>query len=281
MTLRIAQLRPALLPLALGLAFAGTAPAASAGQLLLNFDSSCPSPAMVNGIISCGAPPPAGGPVCSPTPASISAGATATLNANCSGAASITWFNANSQVVGSGPSFTTPALTASTTYYAQGTSASNVTGNKAAVNVAVAGGGGGGASTCGGMKVIDIGNLAMGPGNYPVKGMSGCTVAVASITIPAVAGHSYLTVQAFGGSQTYYQGWVSRTRCGMSATSGVYYRYSNGINMKYAIGVQAATYEMQFQPGETWYIMVKEVSPTGKSTCSVGTCDISVQAHLP
>jgi len=112
--------------------------------------------------------------------------------------------------------------------------------------------------------------------------MSSTSVAVAAIKIPAVSGHSYLTVQAFGGSQTYYQAWVSKTRCDMSARSGNYYRYSNGVNMKYAIGVAASSYEMQFQPGETWYIMVQETSPTGKGTCAAGsTCDISVQAHTP
>ena len=280
------HLRSSVLPLALGLALSGSAPTASAGSLLLQFDSTCPNPSMSNGVITCGttSPPPAT-PVCSALGATIASGQSANLQASCPGATSIAWFDSSQNQVGSGSSFATPALTSSTVYYVRGTNGAGA-GASLPVQVSVGGGGGGGGggASCGNSKVVDIGAVTMGPGNYPVTGMSSDKVGVASFTVPPVSGSSYLTVSAYGGSQTYYQAWVSKTRCDMSITAitSPYYRYSNGINMRYAIGVPASGGQMQFQPGETWYVMIREVSPAGKATCPVGsTCDISVQVHLP
>ncbi|WP_343667182.1 gliding motility-associated C-terminal domain-containing protein [Chitinophaga sp.] len=67
----------------------------------------------------------------------ICSGATATLTATASAVASIEWYNAAGTKVGDGPTFTTPALTANTTYYAQAVRTSNGCANPNRVSVAV------------------------------------------------------------------------------------------------------------------------------------------------
>ena len=91
-TLKAAGMGPALLPLALGLAFAGGATIASAQSITLNFDTSCPNPMATgsgpNITISCGGTSggPTSAPVCSPTasPNPVAPGGSVTLRANCS-----------------------------------------------------------------------------------------------------------------------------------------------------------------------------------------------------
>ncbi|WP_343689771.1 gliding motility-associated C-terminal domain-containing protein [Chitinophaga sp.] len=67
----------------------------------------------------------------------ICSGSTATLTATASAIASIEWYNAAGTKVGDGPSFTTPVLTANTTYYAQAVRTSNGCANPNRVSVAV------------------------------------------------------------------------------------------------------------------------------------------------
>ncbi|MBX7241482.1 MAG: M4 family metallopeptidase [Bacteroidia bacterium] len=80
---------------------------------------------------------PAAPTYANPNPSVIS-GQTATLNANASG--SIVWYNAGGTQIASGNSYTTPPLTANTTYYAQNIVAAPVQTGGPAANTIGAGG---------------------------------------------------------------------------------------------------------------------------------------------
>ncbi|WPQ64056.1 gliding motility-associated C-terminal domain-containing protein [Chitinophaga sancti] len=76
-------------------------------------------------------------PVVAVRSTTICSGTTATLKATASAEASIEWYNAAGTKVGDGPTFTTPVLTANTTYYAQTVRTSNGCANPNRVSVAV------------------------------------------------------------------------------------------------------------------------------------------------
>lgn len=76
-------------------------------------------------------------PVVAVRSTTICSGTTATLTATASAVASIEWYNATGTKVGDGPTFTTPVLTANTTYYAQTVRTSNGCANPNRVSVAV------------------------------------------------------------------------------------------------------------------------------------------------
>jgi gliding motility-associated-like protein len=76
-------------------------------------------------------------PVVAVRSTTVCSGGTATLTATASAVASIEWYNASGTKVGDGPSFTTPALTANTIYYAQAVRTSNGCANPNRVSVAV------------------------------------------------------------------------------------------------------------------------------------------------
>ncbi|SFW40134.1 Ig-like domain-containing protein [Chitinophaga sancti] len=76
-------------------------------------------------------------PVVAVRSTTICNGTTATLTATASAVASIEWYNTAGTKVGDGPSFTTPVLTANTTYYAQAVRTSNGCANPNRVSVAV------------------------------------------------------------------------------------------------------------------------------------------------
>ena len=288
-----AAVRLSLLPFAVGFAMAGTASSALGATISLSFDPSCTASTGSGTItITCGtsAPPP-GTPSCSPSGASISSGQTATLSANCSGGTApltITWLDGTgTTVVGSGPSFTTPALTVSTTYKVSVIDTKSTGGGPfpVTVNVSASGGGGGGTvpTTCNGLKVINAGALPFDGTPSTPSGFGSSSMVIATLNVPAgfPSTKSNLSVFEFASNATYETAWLSKAACDpMPTKNSASSVYTLGPNLYFSIG-GTFTGTTTFQPGETWYLHVVNQNYFGKSTCSVGSCDIGIKVYPP
>ena len=289
-----AAVRFSLLPFALGFSMAGIAPSASGATISLSFDPSCTASAGSGTItITCTgtAPPPGSPPSCSPASAFISPGSTATLSANCSGGTpplAITWLDGSGNPIAgaTGPSYTTPALTATTSYKVSVTDAASATAGPFPVTVTVTSSGGGGGpvpTTCDGLKVINAGALPFDGSRYASSGFGGGSMVIATLNVPAgfPPSKSVVSVFEFASDGTYETAWLSKAACdAMPTKNSASSVFAQGPNLYFAIGA-AVTGATTFQAGETWYLHVVNQNYFGKSTCTSGTCDIGIKVYPP
>jgi hypothetical protein len=147
-------------------------------------------------------------------------------------------------------------------------------------------------ASCGSLKVIEPyqdGNpaqkvLTFTGDRFLTSGFASntTTVVVAQIDVPAgLYGATTLAVFEYGSSATSRKAWLSKTRCDMSATSPPYRQTAMGPVFNIQIGGSASD-KVVMQPGETWYLMVKneKLLSTG-SSCATGTCDIGIKLYRP
>jgi hypothetical protein len=117
-------------------------------------------------------------------------------------------------------------------------------------------------------------------------GSASTNVVVAQINVPANirSGTSSLQVYEYGTSKTSRRVWLSKTRCDFSATASPYNPTpSNGPSITVKVGGANDPAMVSMQPGETWYLMVKNekiVWGTVSSSCS-GTCDVAIELSAP
>jgi len=127
---------------------------------------------------------------------------------------------------------------------------------------------------------MDMGRVAMTGERFVSSGFGANQILIATLTVPSSTSLSYSNIAVFeyGGPTTYRRVWVSKTRCDLSAT----YPYALGNtapNLYFSIGTDAGY--MVFQPGETWYIHIKNEKPGGSTSCPTGTCDIGMKISPP
>lgn len=148
-------------------------------------------------------------------------------------------------------------------------------------------------ASCGDLKVIEPymeGNSAQKKllftgDRYVTSGLgsSTTTIAVAEIPVPTgIAGETTLAVFEYGSGATSRKAWLSKTRCDLSATSLPYRQIGSGPVFDIHVGTTQVSGKINMQPGETWYLMVKnEQLFSSKTSCSSGYCDIGIKLYPP
>ena len=148
--------------------------------------------------------------------------------------------------------------------------------------------------SCGNLKVINrftvdttgVGTsdpLTFDQARYLTSGFDGASVVVATIKVPAgVAGSTSVQVREYGAQATGRRMWLSKSICDFSAT-GRYYGAGPSVQLDIWLGTSnpdPARYALM-QPGETWYVMVKNESLGYfgvTNTCKSGGCEAGIKA---
>jgi hypothetical protein len=120
---------------------------------------------------------------------------------------------------------------------------------------------------------------------YVTSGFDGSTVAIATIVVPSgVTGGTAVSVYEYGGQATGRRVWLSKSMCDFSATAAPYYGSSTSVKLPIYVGYTNPDpgYYALMQPGETWYVMVKNESVGAfgvTNTCRTGTCEIAIKMY--
>jgi hypothetical protein len=86
----------------------------------------------------------------------------------------------------------------------------------------------------------------------------------------------------YAGDVTTRKAYLSKTMCDTSATSKPYLLRDTGPVFAVQVGGTPTTSAVYMQPGETWYLMVKnEQLLSTKSSCTSGACDIGIKLYRP
>ncbi|MBK7592783.1 MAG: hypothetical protein IPI27_16390 [Betaproteobacteria bacterium] len=148
------------------------------------------------------------------------------------------------------------------------------------------------AGSCGNLKVItpteekDASNTTMTftGQRYLTSGLAGAdTVAVAKIVVPAdISGLTTLSIAPWGVNTTR-RAWLSKTVCDTSANERPYMNQAGGgPTMNIKVGGDPDPANVHMQPGETWYLMVKnEQLQSSATSCTSGSCDIGIKLYHP
>jgi hypothetical protein len=147
--------------------------------------------------------------------------------------------------------------------------------------------------SCGNLKLInqflvDGGRSTSDPltfdqARYVTSGFDGSSVAVATIKVPAgVIGATSVEVREYTAQATGRRVWLSKSICDFTAT-GRYYQGAPQVKLPIWIGASNPdpAYYALMQPGETWYVMVKNESLGYfgvTNTCKSGGCEASIKA---
>jgi len=235
-------------------------------------------------------PPPSGAaPSCAITPSmTVSSGTSVTLAlANCSPSSglSFSWTTGGTQV-STGATYATPALASTTTYTAtvsaNGTSTTyqtTVTVNGTTAPPPVSG-------SCSGYNVVDLGDLAFDGSRIATIGVTGSAVVVGRIVLPnplpsGWAGRaSSIAVFEYIDAQYSKKLYVTKSPCDFSA---VWPAYGEGNSMNVQATFQNPMYNaVNMNPGDVWYITVKNERLNGAPSCSLSaSCNFALTLSAP
>jgi len=232
------------------------------------------------------------------------AGGTVNLTASCStgaAVASATWTRTRSgaSTSVSAPDTTVPGnSTGSTaavyTYTARLCAADGSCTSATTGTVTVPAGVAAAPATCGSLSVItpylegnsSVTEMTFSGQRFLTQDFNGAAVVVGTIRVPAGAsGASRLQVYEYVDTKTDRRMWVSRSRCDMSQSSGAAYASGKTPTIYIRVGGTPSYNEVLMQPGETWYLMVRNeaslfgsVSPSCSTTVGAH-CNVGITAH--
>lgn len=274
----------------------------------------CDSFDISNGTITCvtgttpPSPPTTGAPsgctaTASPSLLATAAGGTVQLTASCSSGAAVasaTWTRTRSGASTSVsapdtvPSNSSGASAAVYTYTARLCAADGSCNSAATGTVTVPAGVAAAPATCGSLSVItpyleqnsSVTDMTWSGENFVTQDFNGAAVVVSAITVPAGAsGASRVQVYEYVDTKTDRRMWLSRSRCDMSKSSGAAYASGKTPTIYIRVGGTPAYNEVLMQPGETWYLMVKNeaalftsIAPSC-STLSGAHCNVGIALH--
>jgi len=202
------------------------------------------------------------------------AGGTTNLSVTCGGGAPTTYVWSGAGVVAVNAAATTAVVNTTSTYQV---TVSNGGGSTTASRSVTVGTGGGGGS-CAGLTTQDFNGFDFDGSNLHIDlGKGDKEVAIFSYTAQAadIGKVADLNVVEHGSGIHYYTVWASKTRCDMTSTS----RLTSTTSPTIFVSVNGAQ-QVNMQPGETWYFMIRNWSATGRNSCSDTTCGTLVSKHL-
>ncbi len=180
--------------------------------------------------------------------------------------------------VGTAASYTTPPLTATTTYFATVSANGLSTTYSTTVTVTAT-------NSCSGYSTSVLGDLHFDGTQIDSFGMSGSKVAWGRIIIPnplpaGWAGKT-ATLSVFENDGAFWKkAYLSKTACDFTPVTSAWGQ-GTGINL-YLTFAGTGFGSVTVQPGEVWYVNVKNESLFGTPSCSAGqTCNFAVRLYPP
>ena len=131
-------------------------------------------------------------------------------------------------------------------------------------------------------RVIDV-SVPMDGTRVTTSGFGEGVTVIAMLVVPEwpVNNTNTISVFEYGAPPTTRMAWMSKTRGDMSATSAPFYFCNDGPVFSFCIRGNDPN-AVQMQPGEVWYLMVKNERPFGMgSSCTSGSCDIGIKWYPP
>jgi hypothetical protein len=246
-----------------------------------------------NPTITCaGTPAPAGAPTCTTVgpDQTVSPGTSVTLLTNCSPGSTYSWTQGTvaGPQVSVGPTYVTPLLSATTTYWvtvsANGASTTYPTtvtvGATPAPPPPVA------TSSCSGYSVVNVGDLSFNGARIATDGVSGSAVVVGRIVLPnplppGWAGNvASIAVFEYSDPQYSKKMYLSQSPCDFTA---VWPAYGEGNSMNVRTTFQNAMFNaVNMNPGDVWYLTVKNERSNGQPSCKQGSsCNFALTLSAP
>jgi len=235
-------------------------------------------------------PPPLVAPTCTISPwQTVSANTSVTLAlTNCStpsgGTITYSWNRGGpgGTQVGTSATYTTPPLTATATFYA--TASANGLSAIYATTVSVT------PATpigdCSQYTAVSLGDLAFNGAQVDSDYMRGSVVAFGRIVIPdpLPAGWAGKTAQisvfGFADGDFWKKVYLSKTACDFTAVPNAWGQ-GTGVNLYVTFGA-AGPNAVTVQPGEVWYLNVKNETIFGTGSCGAALrCNFAVRAYPP
>ena len=239
-----------------------------------------------------GTPPPAGAPTCTITPSQTVAANTSvplTLT-NCTapggGALTYSWNQGTigGTQVATTQNFTTPLLAATTTYWATVTADGLSTSYSTTVTV--------GSVTppatgnCSKYSAVNLGDLQINGSRTVSANMKGAAVAYGKITIPNPLPANWLgrttqiSVFEYGDLAYWKKVYLSKSACDFTPSPSAFGQ-GTGVNIYLTYGTVGYN-TVTVQPGDVWYVNVKNESMFGSGSCGLGlSCNFAVTVHPP
>lgn len=238
------------------------------------------------------APPPVGAPSCAITASqTVSPGTSVTLAlANCSPSSGLSYsWNQGSQggqQVSTGPTYTTPLLSSSTTYFATVSANGASTTYQTTVTVSGTTAPPPTPGSCNGYNVVNLGDLTFDGSRIATNGVSGSAVVVGRIVLPnplpaGWAGRaSSIAVFEYIDGQYSKKMYVTKSPCDFSA---VWPAYGEGNSMNVQATFQNPMYNaVNMNPGDVWYLTVKNERLNGDASCAAGaSCNFAITLSAP
>ena len=278
------------------LASADPAPAASF-TITVNDNNACTGTWQTTGpannpTITCvtGTPAPSGGPTCTITPSQTVSPNTSVVLAlsNCTapsgGTITYSWNQGSvgGTQVGTGATFTTPLLTTTTTYFATATANGLSTTYSTTVTVTTPLP----AGNCANYTAVSLGDLQFDGTRNVSSGMKGSAVAYGRIVIPNplpanwVGKTAQISVFEYGDGAFWKKVYLSKTPCDFGATAAASGQ-GTGVNIYVTFG-SAGYGSVAVQPGDVWFINIKNESIFGTPSCGAGlSCNFAISAYPP
>jgi hypothetical protein len=149
-------------------------------------------------------------------------------------------------------------------------------------------------STCGNLSVVtpflegnsSLTEMSFSGQRFLTQDFNGSAVVVGTIKVPSGAsGASRLQVYEYVDTKTDRRVWLSKSRCDMSQSSGAAYAFGKTPTVYIRVGGTPTASEVLMQPGETWYVMIKnemsfwgQVSPSCSTTAGAH-CNVGITLH--
>ena len=130
-------------------------------------------------------------------------------------------------------------------------------------------------------KIVNPGPLKFDGATVGTQGVSGSAIVVAKFTVPADAAGKTIAIAVFDNAPggAYKKVTVSKSACVFGTGPGS----SSGLTATVYLSVgSAGGYNMNVEPGGTYYLNVKLELPFGQPSCGPGrSCNFGIRAYPP
>lgn len=140
--------------------------------------------------------------------------------------------------------------------------------------------------TCSGYTVVKLGALPIDGSQTNSAGVDGNDVAYGTISIPSPLPAGWLgkvssaAVLANGSGNAWRKVYLSQKPCDFTATAPAFVQ-GQTATISFIYGANSP-YAVRVEPGQTWYLNIKDELPFGGPSCNPGTaCDFGVRVYPP
>ena len=134
---------------------------------------------------------------------------------------------------------------------------------------------------------INLGDLRFDGSQVDSAGVTGATVAYARIVIPNplpgwwIGRSSYVSVFESGTGTSAKRLYLSKSPCDLYPGYPAYSEGNGSGNIFMRFVDTSDPYSVPVQPGDIWYLTVKNEWPSGKASCVGGNCNFAIRMYPP